>query len=269
MTDPPGYLTAAMHCLAHVPPLVAYTHGPEFEATLATRRKNACELARRFAALVRDYWKASDDPPGTGVSCSAVHAAFCTLHRKHDRDARAALRLLIESLHAALSTIERLVDRPVPFAPGFDAAAWDAHCLHGGYSLLTEIFESQMVRDGAAKHSWVVAVEPKASIEKCLEGLDFTRLPLCLVVNLAGESEGVFVAYDSTLRLAECNRPVQYKLFGVVLHRDGDWASLCANKGVWYHRDRTKTVPLENINDLLQKDAVMLLYKREWDVETA
>ena len=101
----------------------------------------------------------------------------------------------------------------------------------------------------------------------------FTYLPRVLVVHLkrfdGSDKIDRFIDYQSELDLGpfatpECQR--YYQLFAVCLHRgttdDGHYCAMCEVKGRWYLLDDDAVAPMSNVNDIIQKDAYMLLYKR-------
>lgn len=101
----------------------------------------------------------------------------------------------------------------------------------------------------------------------------FTYLPRILVVHLkrfdGWEKVDKFIDYQAELDLGDycvdgCTH--HYQLFAVCLHRgsidDGHYTACAEVKGRWYMMDDASVVPLANINDIIQRDAYVLLYKR-------
>lgn len=101
----------------------------------------------------------------------------------------------------------------------------------------------------------------------------FTYLPRILIVHLkrfdACDKIDRFIDYPAELDLgaytvAGCQH--HYQLFGVCLHRgsvsDGHYTTCGEVKGRWHFMDDEASSHMKNINDIIQKDAYVLLYKR-------
>lgn len=264
------WLNAALQCLLHVPQLVNFVRNDMFEECLFRKRKNACDLVTEFSMLAKAYWESDEER-----SPSRILEAFLKTHRsfkgkRHTNDAAEALTLMIESFHAALANTKQITDHPVPFEG--DQTSWDAYITSSGYSPITDIFVGQR-RLGQAFETFLGLTLDTAStsVTKTMASFEFTRLPLILMITLQKSEDKQFTAYDGEMHvrehLAETGAvDVRYALFAVLLHHGdsmtGHWTALACNKGVWTHHDDATSVPLTHINDIVQKDAVMLLYKR-------
>lgn len=106
----------------------------------------------------------------------------------------------------------------------------------------------------------------------------FTHLPRILVVHLKRfDTQKIdrfvkidrFIDYPTELNLdpfAARGSPHHYQLFAVCLHRgtaaDGHYVVCGEVKGRWYTMDDEVVADLKNINDIIQRDAYILLYKR-------
>lgn len=101
----------------------------------------------------------------------------------------------------------------------------------------------------------------------------FTYLPRILIIHLKRfDGDGKidrFIDYPAELNLEEFAVPEcahHYGLFGVCMHHgaanDGHYSAVCEVKGQWYVMDDDAATPLGNINDIIQRDAYVLLYKR-------
>jgi ubiquitin C-terminal hydrolase len=104
-----------------------------------------------------------------------------------------------------------------------------------------------------------------------------TWLPLVLVVHLkrfdAARRRKVdkFVDYTVELDLSgavRSNEACRYSLFGVCLHAGeaagaGHHTALCEVRGRWFHANGEACDPIDDLNALIQKDAYVLLYKRD------
>jgi ubiquitin C-terminal hydrolase len=101
----------------------------------------------------------------------------------------------------------------------------------------------------------------------------FTYLPRILIIHLKRfDGDGKidrFIDYPAELNLEEYAVPEcahHYGLFGVCMHHgaanDGHYSAVCEVKGQWHVMDDESVTLLGNINDIIQRDAYVLLYKR-------
>lgn len=103
----------------------------------------------------------------------------------------------------------------------------------------------------------------------------FTYLPRILVIHLkrfdsTGAKIDRFIDYPAELDMGEYTAPEcgrHYQLFAVCLHRGaeaggGHYAALGEVKGVWFEMDDDSARRLEDINNVIQRDAYVLLYRR-------
>ena len=93
-----------------------------------------------------------------------------------------------------------------------------------------------------------------------------THAPRVLAVHLArfdasGAKIDRFVNYTMDVDFAA----KKYELFAVLLHsgsaRDGHYASLVQHRGAWTFANDDACTAVTNINDVIQKDAYVLMYK--------
>lgn len=101
----------------------------------------------------------------------------------------------------------------------------------------------------------------------------FTYLPRILVIHLkrfdGSDKIDKFIDYPAELDLGAFACPGcehHYQLFAVCLHRgtadDGHYTTCGEVKGRWYAMDDEAVAHMPNINDIIQRDAYVLLYKR-------
>ena len=291
------WFNAATQVLLHVPPLTNYALADAlFEEDLYKKRINACAMASAFAALARTYWKqpgggGGGDPKTASLSASlpaslsaslsaplsAFRASFLKLKKsmagsKTQHDAHEALLAVIEHLHAALS-------KPAAAAPSSldpaAAAAWAAYTRGQGYSLLVDMFAMQTREVIGGKdvydHRWGASLPLGAGLTSVTQGLQdlqttVTLAPRILAVHLArfdasGTKIDRFVNYTLDVDFAA----KKYELFAVLLHsgsaRDGHYAALVQHRGAWTFANDDAVTPVTNINDVIQKDAYVLVYK--------
>lgn len=283
------WFNAATQVLLHVPPLANYALADAlFEEDLYKKRTNACAMASAFAALARTYWK----QPGGGdgdprAPRAAFRASFLKLKKsmagsKAQHDAHEALLAMIEHLHSALT-------KPAPPAPSSlaldpaAAAAWAAYTKGQGYSLLVDMFAMQTREVIAGKdvydHRWGASLPLGAGLTSVTQGLQdlqvsVTHAPRVLTVHLArfdasGTKIDRFVNYTLDVNFAS----KKYELFAVMLHsgsaKDGHYVALVQHLGSWTFANDDACTPVTDINDVIQKDAYVLLYKcTNYDLST-
>jgi ubiquitin C-terminal hydrolase len=103
----------------------------------------------------------------------------------------------------------------------------------------------------------------------------FTYLPRVLIVHLKrfdayGSKIDKFVDYPFELSLGQyVSRPEvehNYQLFAVCLHHgsshDGHYTACCEVQGTWFMCDDASVTPLEHIDNVIQRDAYVLMYRR-------
>lgn len=104
----------------------------------------------------------------------------------------------------------------------------------------------------------------------------FTYLPRILVIHLKRFDGGdkfekldKFVDYPTDLDLGRFALPEcahHYRLFAVCLHHgtveDGHYTSCAEVQGQWFVMDDEAATPMKDINDVIQRDAYVLFYKR-------
>jgi ubiquitin C-terminal hydrolase len=93
---------------------------------------------------------------------------------------------------------------------------------------------------------------------------EFTKLPLILPIIFQKSADKNFVHYETSMTVGD----TEYTLFTVMLHAGnhtgGHWVSMGANAGVWNLFDDSKCTRIFDLNTLIQKDAVLLLYKKKF-----
>lgn len=260
------WMNATLQCLLHVPQLVNFVRDDMFAESLVHKRKNACDFASAFAELARKYWTSADV-----LTANDATEAFMRVHRsfkgkRHRHDAGEALLLCLDTLHAAMGNVQKIDDHPVPFeGRPEETDAWQRDSSVTGHSPIVDIFMGQQKVGDKYEQFTSLTLDPHATIEKSFEGLEFTRLPLTLVVTLKKTGDKQFVGYGDELVLHDVAYQVSYKLFAVLMHHGqstGHWTALAQNRGTWKHFDDAAETPVEDLNNIIQKDAVMLLYKR-------
>jgi hypothetical protein len=257
-------MNSALQCLLHVPQLVNFARHEMFEGCLFRKRKNACDVATEFAALAKTYWNSGDEQSASGILEAFVRAHRSFKGKRHKNDAAEALTLFVDTLHSALANTERISDHPVPFEG--DEDSWNAHINATGYSMILDVFAGQRRLENKSFETFFgLTLDHSVPVTKALGAYDFTRLPLILAITLQKSEDKQFVAYEADMHATENSFVVRYKLFAVLLHHggadDGHWTALACHADTWTHYDDTACSTV-HVNDVVQKNAAMLLYKR-------
>lgn len=157
-------------------------------------------------------------------------------------------------------------------APGYTGLSYDHFtCLSlaiSECSTLAQCFQKHLSTETITDFKVDDATVPCATLTK-----RFTYLPRILIVHLkrfdGNEKIDRFIDYPSELDLGQfAASPCEhhYQLFGVCLHRgnleDGHYTACCEVKGRWNLMDDEAVSVLTNINDIIQRDAYVLMYKR-------
>jgi ubiquitin C-terminal hydrolase len=263
-------MNAALQCLLHVPQLVNFVRSDMFEGCLAHKRKNACDFASAFAELAKEYWSS----PREAMSTQRATEAFMRIHRsfrgkRHKHDAGEALLLCVDALHSAMGNVQRIHDHPVPLEGQEETDAWERHVCATGYSPIVDMFAGQRKIETGREQFTSLTLDPHATVEKSFEDIQFTRLPLILMTTLKKNETKQFVGYGDELVLHDAKFRVTYRLFAVLMHHgssaEGHWTALAQHRGEWKHFDDASETAVADLNNIIQKDATMLLYKRVLD----
>lgn len=217
---------AAAHCLLHAAPLVNYARDVSFPKRTT--------LAKAFADACHRYWDDGDQAAARDLVPVV--------------GARANVRAVLEEMCRLTSGDPDVTDADRPFPFRGDLDAWGPRAR----SLVSEMFCSQVRGPDGFDHPCVVAVEG-ASVERHLATVPFTHVANVLVLEL----EPGFVSYDVAMALGDR----RFVLFAVILvHDDGTESALCLREGRWTHLASDIATPV-HVNDVIQKDAVVLFYK--------
>jgi hypothetical protein len=232
-------LPAIVYCLSHVPPIANYVRDTSFETHLQTRRKNACDFARVFAAIVTDYWKGTKNLERLEDFASS----FSKFSKARDTTPEKVERML-GILHDATKNAVRISD---------DDRPWPV---------------SSAMKDALEKDSSIFSetclVNPKdfvcragdLSVTRALDKMDVDRFPSILIISI---QDDVFVSYEMDMKLETGE---QYSLISAVLkHSSDSYSALCLHDTTWKHLTRDSEASVR-INDVIQKDAHILFYMR-------
>lgn len=285
------YLNAALQCLIHVPGLTNYVLGGYAAKDVSRKRINASAFALEYIELVNRYWTV---PEPTPLDTKPLWTALVKLHKpfaSQMHDAHEAVTVVLKHLHDALGKTPRV--NPSIANQHVDTDPWEASLKKDGYSMLSELFVGQTQRIVEAGTYRSVTHEHFTGLTLDLTGCNsvtqalqkslapetvdgykihdtmvtatLTKVvryaPLILVLHLkrlddAGHKIDRFVDYTTTLVFQGV-----YDLFGVCFHCGDHYVAACETQGRWHVMDDDKVTPI-GVNDVVRKDAYVLMYKR-------
>ena len=283
------YLNAVLQSLVFTPALANYFSSGLYKSDVNRKRQNASAVCEEFACIVQTYWKTPHSPP-----LDKFMAAFGKCHKNFSintpHDAHEFLHLVLRTIHDALS-------KTAPFeglaSEYVNTEAWRLQNTDN-YSFLTEAFQSQIqvsFSDSTKtqfEHTWDIslAIDSCSSVQAALTmymhddiicgyadgnttmSRKFSYSPIILIIHLkkfTNDHQKIdkFVDYATNLTLTG---GATYALFSVISHHgtyeSGHYTAMCEVKGSWFRMDDHVAAPLVNINDIIQRDAYMLFYKR-------
>lgn len=296
------WFNAALQCLLYAPNLANYFIDGQEGAHTVPRRKLAASFAARFGELVREYWTTGQvgDVMDAQPVLDAFRKACRGFAPNAPHDAHEAVLLVLDKLHSALARLPA-AECAVARQPGVSGSAW-AKSLKGESSAVSELFRGQLElritpAQGDAQvthdHFTVLSVSlsecgalttalqrhmaPETVPDYAPSGATlskrFTYLPSVLVLHFkrfdgANGKIDRFVDYPSDLDMSPfaASGEWHYQLFAAVLHRgtadDGHYTACAEVHGRWFAMDDAHASPMSNVNDVVQRDAYVLMYRR-------
>jgi ubiquitin C-terminal hydrolase len=269
------WFNSAVQAILHIPQLANLLRSSEiFEKILVKKRKNSTDFAVELSRVAQEYW--STFKHEKVVNLDALFEIFVKINRnfggKKMYDATEAFLAIIETLDGAFVAKE-----PLPLPEGANLDSWNEHINKTKSSFLSDILlgQSKRVYNGETSYEHFSALtlsKPSvaAGIEDYLRDEDtgiireFTKLPLILPIIFQKGAEKSFIHYDTSMTIGD----TEYVLFAVMLHAGnlagGHWVTMCYNAGQWNLVDDSKCSRIFDLNTLIQKDAVLLMYKKKF-----
>jgi len=269
------WFNSAVQAILHIPQLANLLRSSEiFEKILVKKRKNSTDFAVELSRVAREYW--STFKHEKVVNLDALFEIFVKINRnfggKKMYDATEAFLAIIETLDGAFVAKESL-----PLPEGCCLNSWNEHINNTKSSFLSDILLGQSKRvykeETSYEHfSALTMSKPTlaAGIEEYLNDEDtgitreFTKLPLILPIIFQKGAEKHFIHYETSMTLLD----VEYVLFAVLLHAGnttgGHWVSMCSNAGQWNLFDDSKCTRIFDLNTLIQKESMILIYKKKF-----
>jgi ubiquitin C-terminal hydrolase len=268
------WFNAAVQAVLHIPQLANLLRDEIFSQILVKKRKNSSDFADELSRIAREYW--STFKHEKVVNIDALFEIFVKINRnfggKKTYDSTEAFLAIIETLDGAFVAKESL-----PLPEGCCLNSWNEHINKTKSSFLSDILLGQSKRvykeETSYEHFSALTLS-KPSVEAGIEDYlhdedtgitrEFTKLPLILPVIFQKSADKNFVHYETSMSVGD----VDYILFTVMLHAGnqsgGHWVTMGANAGQWNLFDDSKCTRIFDLNTLIQKDAVLLLYKKKF-----
>lgn len=268
------WFNAAIQAILHIPQISNLMRDDIFEKILVKKRKNSSDFAVELSRIAQEYW--STFKHDKVINIDALFEIFVKINRnfggKKTYDSTEAFLAILETLDGAFVAKEPL---PLPEKANLDS--WNEHINKTKSSFLSDILLGQSKRvykDETSYEHFSALTLSKPSVEAGIEDYlrdedtgitrEFTKLPLILPIIFQKSADKHFVHYETSMAVSD----VDYTLFAVMLHAGnhtgGHWVSMGANAGVWNLFDDSKCTRIFDLNTLIQKDAVLLLYKKKF-----
>lgn len=268
------WFNAAIQAVLHIPQISNLMRDDIFEKILVKKRKNSSDFAVELSRIAQEYW--STFKHEKVINIDALFEIFVKINRnfggKKMYDATEAFLAILETLDGAFVAKEPL---PLPEKANLDS--WNEHINKTKSSFLSDILLGQskrMYKDETSYEHFSALTLSKPSVEAGIEDYlrdedtgitrEFSKLPLILPIIFQKSADKNFVHYETSMAVSD----VDYTLFAVMLHAGnhtgGHWVSMGANAGVWNFFDDSKCTRIFDLNTLIQKDAVLLLYKKKF-----
>lgn len=268
------WFNAAIQAILHIPQISNLMRDDIFEKILVKKRKNSSDFAVELSRIAQEYW--STFKHEKVINIDALFETFVKINRnfggKKTYDSTEAFLAILETLDGAFVAKE-----PLPLPESCCINSWNEHIKKTKSSFLSDILLGQSKRvykDETSYEHFSALTLSKPSVEAGIEDYlrdedtgitrEFTKLPLILPIIFQKSADKNFVHYETSMAVSD----VDYTLFAVMLHAGnhtgGHWVSMGANAGVWNLFDDSKCTRIFDLNTLIQKDAVLLLYKKKF-----
>jgi hypothetical protein len=239
-----------------------------FTKILFHKRKNAVEFATALADIAKQYWSSFDHE--RTVDLKQLLEIFVKINRNFGG------KKMYDSAECFLKIVETLETAFVPktFATlpeTCDEDAWNVHTKNGTF--LSDVFLGQARRsykdETTFEHFDGITVSGSHTsvakgIDEFLNDTDtgisreIMKFPMILPVIFQKSSDKPFVNYDLSLSVCDA----QYDLFSILLHSGNHWINLSKGPNWWYLFNDSIARKIDDLNSLIQKDAMLLLYKK-------
>lgn len=266
------WFNAAIQAVLHVPQFANIMREGIYQKMLFTKRKNAAMFADELSKLAKTYWDSFEHKDSADIS--ALLEIFTKINRnfagKKQYDATECFLKIIETLETAF-----VPKPPAPLPDTCDTKEWLSYTGNFAPTFISDIFlgqAKQQLSDGTTSFTHFTGITVSgqhSAIEKGIDEFlndtatgisrDVTKFPLILPVIFQRSEERSFVDYNTTLHLGS----EKYDLFTILLHvNNSHWVTLAKGPSGWNLFDDEKVTNITDINALIQRDAIMLLFKK-------
>jgi ubiquitin C-terminal hydrolase len=260
------WFNSALQVTLHIPQIANVLRDDVFPTMLMYKRKNASDFALELSAIAKKYWSSFEHEGSHDAT--ALLNIFVKIHRnfagKKQYDASEAFLKIVDTLESAF------VAKDPCFLPvSCNVDEWKKHAARTNSTFLSDVCmgQTKQTYKGSVtyQHFTGLTIPECSSLEKGIHQYkndgdfvrEFTKLPLVLPILFQKNLNKNFVYYDVTLVLDGR----EYVLFAVLLHQNNHWVAMAMNAGKWSFFDDDKATRIHDMNVLVQRDAVLLLYK--------
>jgi ubiquitin C-terminal hydrolase len=268
------WFISALQVLLHIPQIAnVMREDSVFPKMLFTKRKNASDFASAIAELAKQYWKSFEHE--TVADVSPIIETFTKINRnfagKKMYDASECFLKIIETLETAF-----IPKPPSPLPETCNMDAWNAYAAKISSTFLADIFLGQALqksKDGSTSFDHFTGLTISGNHSSVDKGIaeylhdpdtgvqrEITKFPLILPVFFQKTADKNFVTYDISLSVEDA----KYDLFAVLLHVGNcHWIALAKGPtSSWKLFDDSNMKNIIDINTIIQRDAMLLLYKK-------
>lgn len=266
------WFISALQVLFHIPQIANLLRNQDFiSKILFTKRKNCSDFALSVSELAKKYWNITDHE---GVhDISPILEIFTKINRNF------AGKKLYDGSECFIKMIETLDSAFIPknyfdhLPNTCDKIAWKEYTEKNSSSFMSDIFLGQAEQkhsDGSTTISHFDGITVSIGKKSVDEGISeflfdsytkisrvVTKYPLILTVFLQKNSDKHFVSYDTILKFGD----VSYELFATMIHSGQHWVTVAKGPSGWHLFDDSRLTKISDYNDIIQKDAMLCVYK--------
>jgi len=263
------WFITAIQAVLHIPQIANLLRDDILDKIIVKKRKNSSDFVLELSRIAREYWSTfSHEKVG---NIDALYDIFVKINRNFGGrkmyDASEAFLAIVETIDGAL-----VAKRAQHLADTCNEEEWNAHIEKTKSSFMSDLLTGQAKRMCKGEETYehysgitLMKNSVQAGIEEFLDDKDtgvtrtFTHLPLILPIIFQKNADKQFIHYDITFNVCS----IEYNLFSVLLHSGSHWVTMCENAGAWYLLDDSKYTRIFDLNTIIQKDAMLLIYKRK------
>jgi ubiquitin C-terminal hydrolase len=266
------WFLSALQAIIHVPMVANLFREDElFQKMLFAKRKNACDFSSGLSDVIKQYWNSFEYEKT--VSVAPLLDTFVKINRnfggKRQYDATECFLKIVDTLETSF-----LPKTPAPLPETCDGEAWIAYTQKNSSTFLSDVFLGQTRQrfgDGTCGFDHFTGITISGTHDSVAKGIEeylddpdtkvsreIIKYPMILPIILQKNSDKHFVHYDLSMEIG----PSKYELFAILLHVGNcHWITLAKGPSGWNLFDDSKMTKIDDVNSLIQKDAVMILYK--------